>query len=42
MESARARNKRFFVKLGNRVVGLLVLIHEPNALHISSLAVAQS
>jgi ribosomal protein S18 acetylase RimI-like enzyme len=34
------RNKRFFVKLGNRVVGLLVLNDEPNALHISSLAVA--
>jgi ribosomal protein S18 acetylase RimI-like enzyme len=34
------RNKRFFVKLGNRVVGLLVLNHGPNALHISSLAVA--
>ena len=34
------RNKRFFVKLRNRVVGLLVFIEEPNALHISSLAVA--
>ncbi|MGA2310630.1 MAG: GNAT family N-acetyltransferase [Candidatus Bathyarchaeia archaeon] len=34
------RNKRFFVKLRNRVIGLLVLIEEPNALHISSLAVA--
>jgi ribosomal protein S18 acetylase RimI-like enzyme len=34
------RNQRFFVKLGNHVVGLLILNEKPNALYISSLAVA--
>lgn len=34
------RNWRFFVKLRDRVVGLLILGEEPNALLISSLAVA--
>jgi len=34
------RNQRFFVKLRNRVVGLLILNEKPDALRISSLAVA--
>jgi ribosomal protein S18 acetylase RimI-like enzyme len=34
------RNRRFFVKSNGRVVGLLILREKPNALHISSLAVA--
>jgi ribosomal protein S18 acetylase RimI-like enzyme len=34
------RNRRFFVKLRDRVVGLLIFDEEPEALRISSLAVA--
>jgi hypothetical protein len=36
------RNRRFFVKPRDRVVGLLILDEEPCVLHISSLAVPQS
>ena len=34
------RKRRYFVKLKNRIVGLLVLHEKPEALYISSLAVA--
>ncbi len=34
------RKRRYFVKLKNRVVGVLILHEKPDALYISSLAVA--
>ena len=34
------RRRRYFAKLKNRVVGVLILHEKPDALHISSLAVA--
>jgi ribosomal protein S18 acetylase RimI-like enzyme len=34
------RKRRYFAKMKNRVVGVLILHEKPDALHISSLAVA--
>jgi ribosomal protein S18 acetylase RimI-like enzyme len=39
-EAIFLRRRRFFAKLENRVVGVLILYEKPESLHISSLAVA--